>query len=48
MLMMLLALFFAATASHQITPFMMLGVLTALPPLQADQADAGRCRSSSA
>ncbi|MFG1686904.1 hypothetical protein ACGFNP_42540 [Nonomuraea sp. NPDC049269] len=29
MLMMLLALFFAATASHQITPFMMLGVLTA-------------------
>ncbi|WP_219469254.1 hypothetical protein [Nonomuraea rhizosphaerae] len=30
MLMLLLALFFAATASHQITPFMMLGVLTAL------------------
>ncbi|MEU7892740.1 hypothetical protein AB0B45_07730 [Nonomuraea sp. NPDC049152] len=29
MLMMLIALFFAATASHQITPFMMLGVLTA-------------------
>lgn len=29
MLLMLLALFFAATASHQITPFMMLGVLTA-------------------
>ncbi|MEO3873925.1 hypothetical protein ABGB18_34370 [Nonomuraea sp. B12E4] len=29
MLMMLLALFFAATASHQITPFMMLGVVTA-------------------
>ncbi|MER7502782.1 hypothetical protein AB0L05_06320 [Nonomuraea pusilla] len=30
MLLMLLALFFAAVASHQITPFMMLGVLTAL------------------
>ncbi|MFI7129597.1 hypothetical protein ACIBQ1_28130 [Nonomuraea sp. NPDC050153] len=29
MLMMLLALFFAAVASHQITPFMMLGVVTA-------------------
>lgn len=29
MLMLLLALFVAATASHQITPFMMLGVLTA-------------------
>ncbi|WP_090947130.1 hypothetical protein [Nonomuraea jiangxiensis] len=29
MLMMLLALFFASTASHQITPFMMLGVVTA-------------------
>ncbi|MFI6598196.1 hypothetical protein ACIBHX_18220 [Nonomuraea sp. NPDC050536] len=29
MLMLLIALFFAATASHQITPFMMLGVLTA-------------------
>ncbi|MET9341307.1 hypothetical protein [Nonomuraea sp. NPDC003804] len=29
MLLMLIALFFAATASHQITPFMMLGVLTA-------------------
>ncbi|WP_433516383.1 hypothetical protein ACQP2T_12935 [Nonomuraea sp. CA-143628] len=29
MLLMLLALFFAATASHQITPFMMLGVVTA-------------------
>ncbi|WP_127935850.1 hypothetical protein [Nonomuraea polychroma] len=30
MLMMLLALFFASVASHQITPFMMLGVVTAL------------------
>ncbi|MET7337214.1 hypothetical protein [Nonomuraea sp. NPDC005650] len=29
MLMMLLALFLAAVASHQITPFMMLGVVTA-------------------
>ncbi|MFB9528578.1 hypothetical protein [Nonomuraea roseola] len=29
MLLMLIALLFAATASHQITPFMMLGVLTA-------------------
>ncbi len=29
MLMLLIALFFAATASHQITPFMMLGVLAA-------------------
>ncbi|MER6950734.1 hypothetical protein ABT294_42640 [Nonomuraea sp. NPDC000554] len=29
MLLMLIALFFAATASHQITPFMMLGVVTA-------------------
>ncbi|MBE1562732.1 hypothetical protein [Nonomuraea africana] len=29
MLLMLVALFFAATASHQITPFMMLGTLTA-------------------
>ncbi|TMR11017.1 hypothetical protein ETD86_37205 [Nonomuraea turkmeniaca] len=29
MLMMLLALFFASVASHQITPFMMLGVVTA-------------------
>ncbi|MFG1945249.1 hypothetical protein [Nonomuraea sp. NPDC048826] len=29
MLMLLLALFVASTASHQITPFMMLGVLTA-------------------
>lgn len=29
MLLMLLVLFFAATASHQITPFMMLGVVTA-------------------
>ncbi|MGN9838799.1 hypothetical protein ACTMTI_11820 [Nonomuraea sp. H19] len=30
MLLMLLALFIAAVASHQITPFMMLGVVTAL------------------
>ncbi|MEU8319869.1 hypothetical protein AB0C33_16030 [Nonomuraea sp. NPDC048881] len=29
MLLMLLALFFASVASHQITPFMMLGVVTA-------------------
>jgi hypothetical protein len=29
MLLMLLAVFFASTASHQITPFMMLGVVTA-------------------
>jgi hypothetical protein len=29
MLMLMIALFVAATASHQITPFMMLGVLTA-------------------
>ncbi|GAA3201697.1 hypothetical protein GCM10010486_84600 [Nonomuraea roseoviolacea subsp. carminata] len=29
MLTLLLALFFASTASHQITPFMMLGVITA-------------------